>query len=66
MGGPFSIRRRPNHKLTEPAYRKRGEVLAQKGDVTGALAAFDTALSLDPSDKEALAGRDKLRAAAPK
>ena len=53
----------PNNRKTAPAYRKRGEVLESRGDLAAALTAFKTALRLDPSDKEAAAGRDRVRAA---
>jgi len=46
-----------------PAYRLRGVVLEQRGDAEGALAAYEKALSLDPSDDEARAARDRLTAA---
>jgi len=57
------IRRIPDRKPAAPAYRKRGEILEMRGDFAGALAAYETALQLDPSDAAALAGRDRMRAA---
>ena len=58
-----AIRRRPNLRVTAPAYRKRGAVLESRGNLTEALAAFETALRLDPSDAEARDGQERTRAA---
>jgi hypothetical protein len=41
----------------------RGLVLERRGDLTEALAAFDTALSLTPSDADAREGGERVRAA---
>jgi Tfp pilus assembly protein PilF len=58
-----AIRRLPDHKLTARAYRKRGEVMERRGNLAEALAAYEKALALDPSDRGAIAGRDRMRAA---
>jgi tetratricopeptide (TPR) repeat protein len=58
-----AIRRLPNHRLSAPAYRKRGLVMESRGNLTEALAALETALSLNPSDAEAREGRERISAA---
>jgi tetratricopeptide (TPR) repeat protein len=56
-----AIRRRPDQRLTAPAYRKRGVVVESRGNLTDALAAFDKALALNPSDAEARQAGERIR-----